>query len=302
MDEQAAFEGLKAAFTAAPVLVMPNMEVAFQVETDASDFALGAVLSQQAGDGDWRPMAFFSKAMQLVERNYDVHDKELLSVVRAFEVWRPYLKGNPHTIEVFSDHQNLKYFMTAQDFNRCQACWSLFLNCFIFCIRHWPGCLSAGPDRLSHHPDHEVPQVGQDNVGQTLLGNEQVAKRAVVVTVGMCEDSKVTRRVAAMQKIVANGNILECIRVAAPKDPKLTPLWNLQDAPALIKSRLREFTVDGGLVRFCGLIYVPDDNEVKRMILQLYHDSIPAGHPGQANTLVLVARNYYWPRMSEFVC
>ena len=60
--------------------------------------------------------------------------------------------------------------------------------------------------------------------------------------------------------------------------------------------------MDNGLVQFCGLVYIPDDDEVKRQILQLYHDSIPAGHPGQANTLALVAWNYYWPRMSEFVC
>ena len=61
--EQGAFEGLKRAFGGAPVLMMPDMEAAFRVETDASDFAVGAVLSQKAQDGEWRPVAFFSKAM-----------------------------------------------------------------------------------------------------------------------------------------------------------------------------------------------------------------------------------------------
>lgn len=56
--------------------------------------------------------------------------------------------------------------------------------------------------------------------------------------------------------------------------------------------RLKDFTVDGGVVRFRGLVYVPDDDEVKRWILQLYHDAIPAGHPGRANTLELVSRSY----------
>ena len=59
--------------------------------------------------------------------------------------------------------------------------------------------------------------------------------------------------------------------------------------------------MEGGLVRFQGLVYVPNDDKVKRTILQLYHDSISAGHPGQANMLALIAQNYYWPRMLEFI-
>ena len=54
-------------------------------------------------------------------------------------------------------------------------------------------------------------------------------------------------------------------------------------------------------MRYRGLVAVPDDEEIHRKILELYHDSIPAGHPGQKGTLALIARSYYWPRMSRFV-
>ena len=115
VEEQQAFDGLKHAFVEAPVLVMPDMEAAFHIETDASDFAMGAILSQQGPDGDWRPVAYYSKALQPAEQNYQVYDKELLAVVKALETWRPYLEGNPHCIDIFSDHRNLEFFMTTRD-------------------------------------------------------------------------------------------------------------------------------------------------------------------------------------------
>jgi hypothetical protein len=77
--EQQAFDDLKAAFVNAPILVMPNMNAPFRVETDASDFAMGAILSQQDSAGDWHPVAYYSKALQPAERNYDVHNDVLES-------------------------------------------------------------------------------------------------------------------------------------------------------------------------------------------------------------------------------
>jgi transposase InsO family protein len=324
VEEQAAFDGLKEAFVQAPVLMMPDMNAPFRVETDASDFAMGAILSQADEHGDWRPVAYFSKALQPAERNYDVHDKELLSVVRALEMWRPYLEGSPHRVDIFSDHRNLEFFMTTRDLNRRQARWSLFLNRFNFVIIHRPGRLSAGPDGLSRRADHEVPAGSRDNIDQRILPPERLGpgegraevvdggakeqgdggrsrriKRAVVVELARCAASEVVERVE--QTVLSDAAILERIRVVARSDPKLEMVWGLPSAPASIKSRLKEFVVDDGLVRFNGLVYVPDDDEVKRQILQLYHDSIPAGHPGRANTLALISRNYYWPHMSEFV-
>ncbi|KAG5727068.1 hypothetical protein E4T56_gene20327 [Termitomyces sp. T112] len=164
-----------------------------------------------------------------------------------------------------------------------------------------PGRLSAGPDGLSRRPDHEPPQGAQDNAATTVLTEDRVAKWGVVVRLESCGRSVVVERVAAAQMILADSNILRDIRDAIPDDGRLVPLLGLMQAPALVKSRLRDFTVEDGLIRFRGLIYVPDDAEIKRKILQLYHDSIPAGHPGRVNTLVLVAWNYYWPCMSEFV-
>jgi hypothetical protein len=68
-----------------------------KVEADSSDYATGAVLSQIGEDGKWHPVAFLSKSLSEVERNYEIHDKEMLAIIRALEEWRHYLEGTQHT-------------------------------------------------------------------------------------------------------------------------------------------------------------------------------------------------------------
>lgn len=83
-EEQKAFDNLKQAFTTAPVITQPDPEKPFRVECDASGFAIGVVLSQQH-EGHWHPCAYLSASMSEAERNYDVHDRELLAIMKTFE-------------------------------------------------------------------------------------------------------------------------------------------------------------------------------------------------------------------------
>ena len=110
----------------------------YRVEADSSDFATGAVLSQEnPEDGKWHPVAFLSKSLSPVERNYEIHD-EMLAIVRALEEWRHFLEGTEHQFEIWTDHKNLKYFMTAKKLNWRQARWSLLLARFDFLLYHQP--------------------------------------------------------------------------------------------------------------------------------------------------------------------
>ena len=74
-----------------------------------------------------------------MERNYEIHDKEMLAIVRSFEEWRHFLEGARHKFEVWTDHKNLEYFWMAKKLNCCQACWSLYLANFNFLLHHKPG-------------------------------------------------------------------------------------------------------------------------------------------------------------------
>jgi len=123
-EAQTAFEELKRRFTTAPILAHFDPTRQVIIESDASDIALGAVLSQRDEANRLHPVAFHTRKFQPAEINYEIHDKELLAIVDAFKHWRRYCEGAMHQIQVFSDHQNLKYFTTTKVLNRRQARWA----------------------------------------------------------------------------------------------------------------------------------------------------------------------------------
>ena len=120
-DQQLAFEELKQRFTSAPILAHFDFERDVIVETDASDYVSTGVLSQYSDDGILHPVAFFSTKHSPAECNYEIYDKELMAIVRAFEHWRAELQSVENPILVLSDHKNLEYFMTSKLLNRRQA-------------------------------------------------------------------------------------------------------------------------------------------------------------------------------------
>jgi hypothetical protein len=149
-----AFVALKSMFSKAPILIHFDPSNPIVLETDASDYAIAAILSQiSPSDGDIHPVAFHSRSMQPAEVNYEIYDKELLAIFEAFKVWRPYLEGARHTILVLSDHKNLEYFATTKQLTRRQARWSEFLSTFNFTIRYRAGRLGTKPDALTRRGD-----------------------------------------------------------------------------------------------------------------------------------------------------
>ena len=121
VEQQKTFDELKGVFTTKPVLAAPDLDKEFRVEANASNYATGGVLSMKCSDEMWRPVAFISKSLSDTERNYKVHDKEMLAVVRCLEAWRYFLEGAAIKFEIWTDHKNLEYFMKAQKLNRRQA-------------------------------------------------------------------------------------------------------------------------------------------------------------------------------------
>jgi len=87
------FEELKERFTTEPVLVTPDLDKEMRVEADVLDFATGGVLLMKCEDERWRPVAYISKLLNEAERNYEIHDKEMLAIIRCLEAWRHFLEG-----------------------------------------------------------------------------------------------------------------------------------------------------------------------------------------------------------------
>ena len=85
-------------------MVAPDLDKEFRVEADASNFATGGVLSIRCEDNKWRPVVYISKSLNETERNYEIHDKEMLAIIRCLEAWRHFLEGSRSKFEVWTDH------------------------------------------------------------------------------------------------------------------------------------------------------------------------------------------------------
>ena len=144
--QEDSFKALKEAICSNPVLHFPVDNALYQVEANSSGFATGTILSQLQ-EGSWVPIAFLSKGLNETERNYDIHDKEMLAIMRSLKEWRHYLLGPQ--FEIWSDHKNLEYFMTSKTLNRRQARWSIELADYDFLLVHKPGKSHQKLDLLS---------------------------------------------------------------------------------------------------------------------------------------------------------
>jgi len=119
--QKKAFGELKEWFTKEPMLAAPDLDKKIRMKVDALDYATEGMLSMECKDGLWRLVAFLSKSLNKMERNYKIYDKEMLVIIRGLENWRHLLESTHFKFEIWTDHKNLKYFMKAQKLNCRQA-------------------------------------------------------------------------------------------------------------------------------------------------------------------------------------
>ncbi|MBW0588424.1 hypothetical protein O181_128139 [Austropuccinia psidii MF-1] len=158
------FQILKEAFTTAPILCHFNTSLPTIVETDASDYALGSVLSQ-VNDSGKHPIAFDSFKLLPAELDYEIHDKELLAIVWALKRWRALVLSVSNPFEVLTDHSSLQYLKSSKVLTCRQAHWAEFLSAFHFTITYCPGRLATLPDALSCW-DNVYPERGAEFISK----------------------------------------------------------------------------------------------------------------------------------------
>ncbi|EEB88780.1 hypothetical protein MPER_13203 [Moniliophthora perniciosa FA553] len=273
---QSAFDALKQKFLKEPILIIPDPDKPFLLETDASKWASGGVLRQKGPDGEWHPCGYISHSFNQAERNYQIYDRELLAMIRALKEWRHYLMGGKFPFVILSDHDNLRYFRKPQDLNPRQARWLLFLSEFNFKMVHTPGKQLIQADALSRRPDHVTDE---DENQQTILLPDHLFINSVHFELESEIRDKLSKddfHKAALESLLHDG---------------VTP----------IKSALSDWKIDDGIIKFRGKTYVPDDLETRRRIVKEIHESFGTGHPGQYLTQELVQRSYWWPGLAKFV-
>jgi len=223
----------------------------------------------------WRPVAFLSKSLNETERNYEIHDKEILTIIRGLENWRHLLEGAHFKFEVWTDHKNLEYFMKAQKLNRRQARCALYLSRFDFTLKHVPETKMGKADGLSRRSNWKVG-VEKDNDNQVFIKDNWIRSLEEVVIEGPEVD------------------IIEKIKKARDKDEEVVRIVEEMKKAKVKELRGEEWRIEGDLVVKEGKIYVPKDVELKAEIIWLHHDVPAARHGGRWKTVELVTRNYWW--------
>jgi hypothetical protein len=263
--QQQAFEALKQALITAPILSAPDFSSPFNITTvsaDASDFAIGAVLTQ--GDkANLRTIAYLSRKLNPAEVNYPVHERELLAIVYALKSWRHYLMGRAFHIN--TDHHSLQHIQRTPGLTGRRARWSELLQEYEFEIKYIKGSTNIVADALSRRPDLRLG---------LMLHSTSVTAASNILTLHADIVSAASDD-AAYQK---------SLRLARRKEGKFS----------VGGDELLYYQGTHG-----PRLYIPAS--LRESLMFEAHDAPTAGHLGMDKTLEKLVRRFYWPAMEQSV-
>ncbi|CAA93236.1 retrotransposable element/transposon Tf2-type [Schizosaccharomyces pombe] len=259
-----AIENIKQCLVSPPVLRHFDFSKKILLETDASDVAVGAVLSQKHDDDKYYPVGYYSAKMSKAQLNYSVSDKEMLAIIKSLKHWRHYLESTIEPFKILTDHRNLIGRITneSEPENKRLARWQLFLQDFNFEINYRPGSANHIADALSRIVDETEP-IPKDSEDNSINFVNQIS---------ITDDFK-------------NQVVTEYTN-----DTKLLNLLNNEDKRVEENIQLK----DGLLINSKDQILLPNDTQLTRTIIKKYHEEGKLIHPGIELLTNIILRRFTW--------
>lgn len=323
-DALQAFESLKQAFASSAVLAHYDPSLTTVLETDASNFAIGAIFSQRHGD-QWKLVSCYSRSFSPAEMNYDVHDKEMLCIVESCRHWRHYFLGLDSFI-IKTDHKNLEAFMKTKELFGRQIRWAQFLAQFNFKIQFQQGLQNGRCDALSRKEElssqafaafgnvqenraEAKGQKGRSRPQPKVFGTLIPPSTQVIDVILKGEDGPTAVEDDTLIDFSAINNINNYSRYSLEEDDLTLSIkeaqrkLSAQEIDELTRtSKISKKSVNGNQILTCkGVLFVPNVEELRTRALQQHHDRQEVGHPGIKKTIAILNRHYAWPGDSEDV-
>ena len=276
-----AFEMIKEAMIKAPVLVIPNTgpDARYTLYTDASGFAVGAVLLQDQGHG-LQPVAYHARKMNKHEVHYPVHEQELLAVRDALLKFRCYLDGAAG-FTLITDHDTLRHFFRQRDLSTRQVRWLQVLSPYqrLMDIVYKKGAVNHA-DALSRRPDLK------DALDKLRLLDDWTNDEEA------CELNAMVFNLQS--QLEPDSAFYEQLKTAYDADPFLSnrnkglPSWLMKSSKGLYYA-------------YGTRLYVPDVDDLRSRVLKELHDTPTAGHLGITRLLHKATRMFWWPRLKKTI-
>ncbi|UTT89454.1 hypothetical protein NDA17_006493 [Ustilago hordei] len=247
-----------------------------------------------------------TRKMSSAEKNYEIHDKELLAVVACLTQWRHMLAGLPNQLVILTDHEALKYFKSQRRITGRQARWAILLADFDFILQYRPGDKGGEPDALTRRTDMQPAGEEQDHNVRQLLPPRVFKETAD-------HDSLLVAPMISMESIASKG-LKDLVQIFQPLDQELQEIH-----------RKKPFEVRDDLWYSGGRLVIPKvimpgrtNNRHSRsakevdgqslsvehlrfMVMTQCHDGITAGHVGRDATIKAAQRHYWWPNMTAWI-
>ena len=318
-EHEKAWLKLRELMSEAPVLAYPDKDAKFILDTDASDYGIGAVLSQEI-DGEERVIAYGSRVLSRTERRYCITRRELLAVVYFCKLYRHYLIGKPFTVR--TDHKALKWLKNFKQPEGQLYRWLEELEEYnMETIVHRPGKKHCNADGLSRGP---CPQCQMDHYGEKIYRGRQAAKQSEYSNVVTRNQTKTNTKLTdhdVSSNWLASFNLnTESFKLQQASDPVLSEVLSWVNDGA--RPSFSQVSPYGSELKFYwsqfDSLTVTNDLLVRRLeqenenkvqilvppglrndVMIECHSVLTAGHLGRAKTVANVKRRFLWPGMRK---
>ncbi|GMF26795.1 unnamed protein product [Phytophthora fragariaefolia] len=301
-EHQDVFKAVMKRLASAPVLMLPDTSRPFHVVCDASDFAIGCALMQFDDEGRERVVSYQSRQIKPAERNYPVHDKELLAMYYALNKFGLYLLGE-QTFAAYTDHASLRTAMMSPHLSQRMARWLSFFAEYNFVVHYKPGKNNIIPDALSRRPVYDPRRLTRRQGAPDDEDDDEDC--AVCMELGIY--ATVSSAVLPLRQRIAdayNDDAFYADIIRYLRNPTADALAKLTRPT---RDTITRYDLDGDLLTYAidtfdtPRVVIPADDDLRARLVHEYHDAPVGSHLGREKTFAAISRDFFWPRMYKWI-